>query len=314
MKAIVAVLVLAAVASASSIDAFRAWAKTHGKTYTAAEEARRFAIFKENEAIAERLNLENHGATFGANVFADLTNAEFKAMYTTSLGVRQPGPIEVIADDVNEDNDYRSYLPAVKNQASCGSCWAFSAVANMEGQTYLKHGKKVVSISEQQLVSCDTGNSGCNGGWMATADNYAIETGMATEASYPYTSGGGSTGSCKKFTATYTFSSVHDWEKISSDATIIKYLDEYGPLSIALEADRSPFQLYTGGILDSTACGTTLDHGVTLVGYGTDEASGKNFWTVRNSWGASWGEKGYIRLVRGKNMCGMNSAISSIVA
>eukprot|EP00727_Mastigamoeba_balamuthi_P002199 m51a1_g11977 putative cysteine peptidase precursor (312) ;mRNA; r:847103-848038 len=311
MKAVFAILLLAAVASASSVDAFRSWAKTHGKMYTASEEKYRLHIFEENLAVVNRLNMENHGARFGLNKFSDLTNAEFKAIYTTKLQGRQPGDFAVIADSNADSLDMRSWLPEVKDQAQCGSCWAFSAIANAEG-AYYKKNEKVVSLSEQQLVSCDKTDSGCNGGLMSNADEYIVQNGLASEKAYPYVSGSGSVPRCKAFTAEYHFSSNKAFGKVSSDDTIISYLKQYGPLSIAIEADQAVFQNYQSGILDSTKCGTTLDHGVALVGYGTE--NGKAFWTVRNSWGSSWGENGYIRMARGKNMCGINGMLSTIVA
>jgi C1A family cysteine protease len=316
MKAFIAVLVLAAVATASNIDTFRAWQRAHGKVYTVAQEARRFAIFKENLAIIERLNLDSKLARFGVNKFSDLTTAEWAKIYVSGFKSERRASIHAVeADSVTANNDYRNYLPAVKDQAQCGSCWAFSAVANMEGQTYKTNGGTVVSLSEQQLVSCDKSDSGCNGGLMATADNYAIKAGMTSEASYPYTSGTGRVAACKSPLPTIVakFKSVHDWGTISSDATMINYLDTYGPLSVAIAASTYYFQSYTSGILDDAdACGTDLDHGVTLVGYGTE--GGVNYWTIRNSWGQSWGDEGYVKFIRGKDMCLVNEAVSSIVA
>eukprot|EP00727_Mastigamoeba_balamuthi_P012151 m51a1_g7559 putative cysteine protease (312) ;mRNA; f:117994-118929 len=311
MKAIIAVLVLAALASASSVDTFRMWAKTHGKVYTATEEKYRLHVFEENLAIINRLNMENHGASFAPNQFSDLTNAEFKALYTTELAARQPGDIAVIPDSNKDELDMKSWLPPVKDQGQCGSCWAFSAIANAEGAWYKKN-EKVVSLSEQQLVSCDKQDSGCDGGLMATADQYILKNGLASEEDYPYASGTGSVPRCKAFTSKCQFSNAKDFRSVSSDDTIISYMKQYGPLSVAIQADSSVFQNYKSGILDSKKCGTSLNHGVTLVGYGTED--GVDFWTVRNSWGSSWGEKGYIRMARGKNTCGINGMLSTIVA
>jgi hypothetical protein len=313
MKAVL-VLLFAAAVSALSLEEFRAWAELYGKVYTLAEEARRFAIFKENSAIAERLNLEDHGAFFGSNQFSDLTSDEFRRLYTTNLRVEQQGQFDVVPDYNADDLDYKDYLPAIKNQGQCGSCWAFSAVQNAEGQTYMNNGGKVVSLSEQQLVSCDKTNMACNGGSMILADMYIVRTGLASESAYPYKSGSGSVPACKSFSVVAEFSSYKSLGKVSNDNTLIKHLEEYGPLSVAIEADKSVFQNYVSGVLDSTSCGTNLNHGVGLVGYGTDSSSGKPYWTVRNSWGTAWGEKGYGRLVRGKNMCGINSQVSTIIA
>eukprot|EP00727_Mastigamoeba_balamuthi_P004080 m51a1_g1367 putative cysteine protease (313) ;mRNA; r:409261-410199 len=312
MRCLVALLALAALCSAApSMYQFRQWAKEHRKLYTEDEEQYRFHVYSENVAVINRLNLEAHGATFAPNKFSDLTSEEFAALYTTKLAGARRGAVSVVPDNVKDELDMKSYLPPVKDQAQCGSCWAFSAIANAEGQYYLKN-HKVLALSEQQLVSCDKDDSGCNGGLMSTADAYIVKNGLATEEAYPYVSGSGSVPRCKAFTAAVSYSSNKDFGAIESDEQIIANLKQYGPLSIAIEADQAVFQNYQSGILDSTSCGTELDHGVALVGYGTE--GGKNFWTVRNSWGSSWGEQGYIRLARGKNMCGINSMLSTIVA
>eukprot|EP00727_Mastigamoeba_balamuthi_P012150 m51a1_g7558 putative cysteine peptidase precursor (313) ;mRNA; f:116058-116996 len=312
MKTIVAVLVLAALASASSVDTFRTWAKAHGKVYTATEEKYRMHVFEENTAIVNRLNMESHGAIFAPNQFSDLTREEFKALYTTDLHIHQHGDIAVVADRHADDSlDMRSWLPAVKDQAQCGSCWAFSAIANAEGAWYKKN-HEVVMLSEQQLVSCDKQDSGCNGGLMTNADQYILQNGLATEQEYPYTSGMGTVPRCKPFTARYHFSDAKGFGAVASDDTIIAYLREFGPLSVAIQADADVFRNYKSGILDSKKCGTTLNHGVTLVGFGTE--NGTPYWIVRNSWGSAWGDAGHVRLARGKNTCGINGMLSSIVA
>jgi C1A family cysteine protease len=317
MKSIVAVLLLAALASASSIDTFRQWSLVHNKVYTGKEEARRFAIFKENLAKIERLNLDESSARFAPNKFSDLTEEEFKVMYVNGLKSTKKtlgANLMVKADGVTASADYRDRLPMVKDQAQCGSCWAFSAIANMEGQLYMNNGKVVTALSEQQLVSCDKSNSGCNGGLMTAADAYACKNAITTSELYPYTSGKGVVSKCKNPIpeGVHKFSTYMEWDSISSDATFMGYLDKYGPLSVGIAAGTYYFQSYAGGVLtDSKACGKDLDHGVALVGYGTE--SGSDYWLVRNSWGPGWGESGYVKLARGINMCSINEMVSSIV-
>ncbi len=147
----------------------------------------------------------------------------------------------------------------------------------------------------------------CQGGLMDNAFEWIEKHGLCTEESYPYTSGTGVTGTCKtggsRCTPAVTLTGFHDVPKKDEDA--LKNAVAQQPVSIAIEADKSAFQLYKGGVLDNPACGTQLDHGVLIVGYGTDSASSKDFWKVKNSWGPSWGEEGYIRMVRGKNQCGL---------
>eukprot|EP00727_Mastigamoeba_balamuthi_P011464 m51a1_g6940 hypothetical protein (319) ;mRNA; f:241207-242227 len=314
---LVSVLLLVALSSGATIDTFRAWAKQNNRLYTAEEEKARYLVFVQNLAIVDALNREGrHGAVFGLNSFSDLTNDEFKARYAPSnfTGARNSSAaIEVIPDNLNTNLDMRSYLPAIKNQGSCyGGDWAFSAVANAEGQYYYKHGS-VLALSEQQLISCDMYDSGCDGGMMTTADSYILKNGLASQASYPWASGTGYVPPCKAYTVAATYTNAIDFGQVWSDSNIMLYLQQYGPLSAAVEADSYVFQSYGSGILDSTLCGTNVNHGVAITGYGTD-SSGVQFWWVRNSWGTGWGEWGYIRLVRGKNMCGINTQLSTIIA
>jgi len=193
--------------------------------------------------------------------------------------------------------------PLLCRSQRCGSCWAFSTTGAVEGAYFLAQ-NKLLSFSEQQLVSCDhNGDQGCNGGLMDNAFEYIEKSGISLESEYPYTSGGGVTGSCitsmVKPVATITgFTDVPSRDEKALLAAIEKQ-----PVSVAIEADKSAFQLYKSGVLDSTACGTQLDHGVLAVGYGTD--AGMNYYKVKNSWGAAWGENGYLRMVRDKNMCGI---------
>ncbi len=198
----------------------------------------------------------------------------------------------------------------VKNQGQCGSCWAFSTTGSLEGCHAIKTGN-LVSLSEQNLVDCDTVDGGCNGGLMDNAFAFIQrEGGVDTEASYPY-EGYGDT--CRYSTSNIgaTDSGFVDVAR-NSESALVEALSGR-PVSIAIEADTMVFQQYAGGVLDSTSCGTQLDHGVLAVGYGTDP-SGGDYYIVKNSWGASWGESGYLRISR-KNasnggICGINKSAS----
>jgi len=196
----------------------------------------------------------------------------------------------------------------VKDQGQCGSCWAFSAVANIEGVNFVKNGK-LEEFSEQQLVDCDhNGDQGCNGGLMDQAFEYLVENGgLETEADYPYE---GSDDSCSfdESKVAVKLTGFHDIS--SNEDEIAKVLAEVGPLSVGINA--SPFQFYGGGILKPTksSCNPSqLNHGVTIVGYGVEGTT--KFWIIKNSWGASWGEEGYIRLQRGTGACGVNTNVST---
>jgi len=199
----------------------------------------------------------------------------------------------------------------VKNQGMCGSCWSFSATGNMEGQHFMKTGK-LVALSEEELVGCSNsaGNLGCNGGLMDNAFQWVIKNkGIDTEADYPYKSGSGNTPAClkkKSSTAAATFSSYIDLP--NDEEKMAQWVSTNGPLSIAVDASTG-WQTYSGGIV-SDCDGSQLDHGV-LIGYGTEKDT--PYWIVKNSWGATWGENGYIRLEFGTNQCALNQAPSSIV-
>jgi len=174
----------------------------------------------------------------------------------------------------------------------------------MEGLNFIKTGK-LVSLSEQQLVDCSGsyGNQGCNGGLMDQAFEYVIKNGITDEASYPYKA---RDGTCLKKTAVVHIKGYHDVPS-GQEAQLMPALD-INPVSVAIEADQTCFQFYAGGILDNPACGEQLDHGVLAVGYGTE--GNQDYWIVKNSWGKSWGEAGYIRMIRNENQCGIDLAAS----
>jgi len=168
----------------------------------------------------------------------------------------------------------------------------------------LKKGQ-LISLSEQQLVDCSTsqGNDGCSGGLMDYAFQYIISNhGIGTEAAYPYTATDGHP--CKNSTSVVTISRFVD-VKPNNESDLLR-ATVIGPVSVAIEADQPVFQFYSSGVLDDPSCGTTLDHGVLVAGYGSDTKSGKTYWLVKNSWGSAWGESGYVRLARDKNTCGIS--------
>merc|ERR1712046_14452 len=196
----------------------------------------------------------------------------------------------------------------VKNQGSCGSCWAFSTVGSLEGRSQIAKGN-LQQFSEQQFVDCDKGfgDHGCRGGLMDQAFKYLMQSkGACTEDSYGYS---GKRGTCEIDTCDVGLpaSDVTGYQDVDQDITALKEALSHGPVSVAVCA-MTVFQFYFGGIVSTNLCGAALDHGVLAVGYGSE--NGKNYWKVKNSWGASWGEHGYIRLNAdkgGKGQCGILS-------
>ena len=296
-------LALAAFAAACSTQpSFNEWAEQYGKSYEPTERDYRISVYEQNLAKIDAHNALNLSWTMGVNQFADLTADEFKALDTG--GIRQPkkflrrggdGPFNVTANPTSVDWTEKGAVTPIKNQQQCGSCWAFSTTGSVEGAWFLSNGT-LPSLSEQQLVDCSgpEGNQGCNGGLMDDAFQYIIDNkGITTEDAYPYTATDGTCASQGKPVAA-TLSGYKDVTANSETALETAIVQQ--PVSVAVEADQSVFQFYSGGVMDSS-CGTQLDHGVLAVGYGVD--SGKEYYKVKNSWGADWGEKGYIRLGRG---------------
>jgi len=253
------------------------------------------------------------------NEFADMSGEEFRAQklgyklidnsYYRNLNLASSA--NTTAPMAAVDWRQKNAVTPVKDQGQCGSCWAFSTTGSLEGLVAISKGQ-LNSLSEQELVDCSTsfGNAGCNGGLMDYGFQYVIKNGLCTEASYPYTA---ADGTCKSTTCTKSIiaGQVKSFTDVpaGNEATLVAQINA-GPVSVAIEADQSVFQFYTSGVLDSAACGTTLDHGVLAVGYDTDAASGKDYYIVKNSWGASWGNQGYVWLARNKNTCGIASAAS----
>jgi len=294
---------------------FGKFSSQYGKNYNGVDEFQ--GAFKTFKANLEMINAHNAGESsykLAVNEFADMSYEQFAK---THLGYKpsavRKGEEFVSAFPAAPAIDWRTKgaVGPVKNQGQCGSCWAFSATAALEGAHALS-GKPYVALAEQQLVDCSGafGNMGCNGGLMDQAFEYLINAtqGEDTSAAYPYKGVGGA---CAYSPATVgaTIKSFVD-VKAADENALTEAVSSVGPVSVAIDA-ASDFMFYSSGVYDSTQCSSspqTLNHGVTAVGYGTDGAA--PFWIVRNSWGASWGEAGYIRMARGKNMCGIADVAS----
>jgi C1A family cysteine protease len=288
---------------------------------TKEEEGKRFEIFKENFERAVLQNFEHQTDVFGVTKFSDLTQEEFKGFLNFSpregdldLSVPVHTPKYHAA---SSSFDWRSYgaVTPVKNQGYCGSCWAFSATETIESAYYLK-GHALTEFSVEQIVQCDTTDYGCSGGWPYNAYKYVESAGgLATAASYPYTSSAGVTGTCKRsFTVaggdvtSYSYATTPCSAgacRNQDEATLISNLKSTQPVSICVDA--SSWSSYTGGVFPTSSCSSAyskLDHCVQLVGY-ENYGSSTGYYLVRNSWGDDWGEDGYIYLYIGSNACGI---------
>lgn len=282
------------------------------KIYNTIEELEiRFDIFRSNLRDIILHNLDHsQNFTMGINQFTDLTSIEFKEQFTGGykyndgllggeVGSYGCGTFTSSASGAPVSLDWRkkNAVTSVKDQGQCGSCWTFSSTGASEGAWAITTGD-LIDLSEEQLVECATGvqygSHGCNGGQMEGAFKYLIQNGQCALSSYPYTSGSGKSGSCKSCSEIAHFSSCSDVKP--NDQISLKGAVAQQPVAVAIEADTRYFQSYSGGILDSVSCGTQLDHGVLIVGYG--EESGEKYWLLKNSWGTSWGEQGYFRILR----------------
>jgi len=266
------------------------------KVYSSVEEfTKRYDIFRNNliEVLAADQFSGNH--TKGITKFSDLTKEEFRAQYLTlkhQAGWCRQTKLSFLVEEthVAESLDWRTKgkVSPVKDQGQCGSCWAFSTVGYLESQ-YLIKNNKAQTFSEQQLVDCDKdSDAGCNGGLMQTAFNYIQTQGIESDTKYPYKARDQTCKYNQKDVVTKV-SNVQCYEDVTV-TQIKQYLNSVGPLAIAVDA--TDFQSYDSGIL---VCNSySLDHGVLLVGYGTE--AGQDYWIVKNSWGKNWGESGFVRV------------------
>ncbi|XP_046336481.2 procathepsin L-like [Haliotis rufescens] len=319
--ALAAVLLGVALGFRAELDTeWELFKETYNKQYTAKQEKYRRIIFEKNVNYIQTHNLEadrgEHSYRLGVNEYTDMSHKEFITMMNGyRMELKKPSHrvyknYSVSALPTHVDWRPKGYVTPVKNQEQCGSCWAFSATGSLEGQHFKKAGK-LVSLSEQNLVDCSKkeGNMGCEGGLMNQAFKYIkVNKGIDTEASYPYKA---RNGKChfKRADVGATDTGAVDIKE-DSEESLQHAVAQVGPIAVAIDASHPSFQLYKSGVYDEKKCNSKmLDHGVLAVGYGAEGS--KDYWLVKNSWGETWGMKGYIMMSRNKkNQCGIATQAS----
>ncbi|XP_077486405.1 cathepsin K-like [Amblyomma americanum] len=299
-------------------DKFR---KMYNKTYKSSQETvHRERVFRSTFQFLRTADQEFKNGTrtygVGINHFADMTPEEVVSNYTGYVppSPRQLADIPLYAPlfaDTPDQVDWRAsgYVTPVKNQAQCGACWAFSATGGLEGQLSKKTGR-LISLSEQNLMDCAGpryGSNGCNGGQMAGAFQYVRDNGgVDTEARYPYRQS--TDFQCR-------FSGIRDNPRVAvrghirvpprDERALLDAVGRVGPISIGINASPQSFIFYRNGVYNEPNCDPRgLNHAVLIVGFGQER--GVPYWLIKNSWGTGWGEGGYIRIIRNRNVCGMS--------
>lgn len=306
MKSVFVLLACVGLALASYEAMFAQWMVEHNKHFTGAEYTRRLAIFSDNAKYVERHNSEGHSWQLGLNQFAALTNEEYRALYLQpAVNYTVPAVNSVSTVSTNVDWTKSGAVTGVKDQGQCGSCWTFSATGGIEGGVYIASGK-LTSLSEQQILDCagiTYGNLGCGGGTQQGAFKYvSANGGITTESLYPYTA---TKGTCK--TGVKSYSTITGYQDLAKSESALQESIIARPTPVAIDASLASFQLYKSGVYCPTGCSSTnLDHAVLATGMQKASGGTSAYYIVKNSWGTSWGQSGYIWMCAdSNNNCGI---------
>ena len=264
-----------------------------------------------NSLFIQNHNSLNLSYTLAENQFVDVDYVnEYNPSFHSLLPNQQFDDTIVFDNDITPlQKDWRDEykVSSVKNQGHCGGCWAFSSSGAVESIWAIQ--KNILyNLSQQELIDCSTnlGNKGCRGGSMDLGFQYIIQNGLCRNASYPYVA---SDQECIKDQCSSVVNISNYGNLKPNDEINLRKGVAQQPVSVAIQANKRSFQLYQSGIYNDYDCGTELDHGVLVVGYGYDFEFDMKYWIIKNSWGANWGENGYIRIVRDiddqRGLCGV---------
>jgi C1A family cysteine protease len=285
---------------------FFAYITEYGKSYgTMAEFEQRLHNFAQKHSFIQAHNAEGHSYKLGLNKMSDWSEEEYKAILTYKKEERpEAEPIEFEGIQTSPVNWVTNgCVSPIQDQGQCGSCWAFSATSSTESAHCIHTNGTLQKFSEQQLVDCVKTCFGCNGGLQTRAWAYLQRHYEMSEASYPYTA---KDGNCNYSSTNNTGVQVTSYKTVTANSPdAMKAALATTPLAVAIQADQLVFQQYSSGVFTNTRCGTNLDHATNVVGWGTED--GMDYWLMRNSWGSSWGESGYMKLeiVSGAGLCGI---------